>query len=443
MKKQFRLIAAMLICAFASVVYVNAQSDAEKQVTELDVNGLKILVKRRPGVPTAAVALFIKGGSTNITPETAGIESFMLNASTEATKSFPRETLRKELARTGTNISFSSGRDYSGLVMACTKQNFDDSWKMFTDVAINPTFAAEDIDRIRGNILTGLRGKEDSPDEALNDTVEKTIYAGHPYANDPDGTPDTIAKFTPAELAAYHKKVMQTSQLLLVIVGDVDAAQIEKLATASFGTLPRGNYKQSPLPALAFAKPTLDVVNKPLETDYIEGSFAAPQLSDPDYYPMRVAISILQTQVYQEIRTKRNLSYAPDAGLNINGANNAFIYVTTTQPNVAIPAMLDKVKDLRENEVTEDTIRQYGNFFLTTYYVGQETDAAQAGELARYELLGGGWRNSFGFIDHLRQVTPAQVKAVAQKYMKNVRFDVVGDPAGVNRTLFLPTSFAP
>ena len=188
---------------------------------------------------------------------------------------------------------------------------------------------------------------------------------------------------------------------------------------------------------LSFAKPTLDIANRPVETDYIEGTFAAPSLADPDYYPMRVAISILQTQVYQEIRTKRNLSYAPDAGLNTNAANNAFIYVTTTKPNEAVPAMLEKVKDLRENEVTEDTIRQYGNFFLTTYYIGQETDAAQAGELARYELLGGGWRNSFPFIDRLRQVTPAQVKAVPQKYMKNIRFDLVGSPDGVDRRLFL------
>ena len=438
MNKQLRLIAAFLICALVPLTCLRAQSDAEKQVTELDVNGLKVLVKRRPGVPTVAAALFIRGGSTNVTPDTAGIESFMLNASTEASKAYPREMLRKELARTATSIGSSAGRDYSGLVMACTKQNFDDSWKMFTDIAINPTFASEDVDRIRGNILNGLSAKGDAPDSFLEDAVEHTIYAGHPYANDPEGTPANIARFTVADLVAYHKRVLQTSQLLLVIVGDVDPTQIQKLATASFGSLPRGSYKQPAIPALDFSKPTLDVANRPVETDYIEGSFAAPSPSDPDYYPMRVAMSILQTQVYQEIRTRLNLSYAPDAALNTNAANNAFIYVTTTKPNDAISAMLTKMRDLRENEVTDDTIRQYGNFFLTTYYIGQETDAAQAGELARYEMLGGGWRNSFGFIDHLRQVTPAQVKAVAQKYMKNVRFDLVGNPTGVDRSVFLP-----
>ncbi|MFL6374114.1 MAG: M16 family metallopeptidase [Pyrinomonadaceae bacterium] len=437
---QFRFIAVFLICAFAPLAFLRAQSEGEKQVSEFEVNGLKVLVKRRPGVPTVAAALFIKGGSTNLKPETAGIESLMLNVSTEATKSYPREMLRKELARTATNISSSTGRDYSGLVMASTKQNFDESWKIFTDVALNPSFAPEDVDRVRGNVLTALRAKEDAPDQLLQDTVERTMYTGHPYANDPEGTPENIAKFTPAELAAYHKRVMQTSQLLLVIVGDVDPATVQQRVTASFGTLPRGAYKMPTVPALDFSKPALDVVNHAVETDYVQGSFGAPSPSDSDYYPMRVAISILQTQVYQEVRTRLNLSYAPDAGLNTNSANNAFIYVTTTKPNEAVGAMLSKMKDLRENEVTEDTIRQYGNFFLTTYYIGQETDAAQAGELARYELLGGGWRNSFGFIDRLRQVTPAQVKAVSQKYMKNVRFDLVGSPTGIDRSIFLQGS---
>ncbi len=113
---------------------------------------------------------------------------------------------------------------------------------------------------------------------------------------------------------------------------------------------------------------------------------------------MRVAISILQTQVYQEVRLKRNLSYAPDAGLNTNAANNAFIYVTAVDPNKAVSVMLDCIRDLRQNEVSTDVIREYGNFFLTTYYLAEETNAAQGAELARYELVGGGWRNSFGYL---------------------------------------------
>ena len=80
-------------------------------VTEFDVNGLKVLVKRRAAAPTFAAGLFIRGGTQNVTAENAGIETLMLNAATEGSAKFPRQTLRRELSRTGSKLSASSGPD--------------------------------------------------------------------------------------------------------------------------------------------------------------------------------------------------------------------------------------------------------------------------------------------------------------------------------------------
>lgn len=436
MRTNIRLFSALLITVVLSGLAFT-QSVAEQQVSEFDVNGLKVIVKRRPNTATVAAGLFIRGGSSNLTPDNAGIEAMMLNVATEGGKAFPRDVLRKQVASTGTTLSSGSNRDYSAISMACTKENFDVSWRMFTDVTMDPAFAPDDVERIRANMITALRSKSDSPDAFLQDNVERTIYAGHPYAVDPDGSVENISKFKVADLAAWHKQVMQTSRLLLVVVGNVDPASIQKLAASSFGTLPKGSYMRPAVPALEFSKGSVETVSRPIQTDYVEGSFAAPALSDPEYYAMRVAISILQTEVYQEVRVKRNLSYAPDAALNTQAANNAYIYVTSTDPNQSVKVMLDAIRTLRSNEVTPDVIRQYGNFFLTTYYLGQETNAAQAGELAKYELVGGGWRNSLQYIERIRKVTPAEVKAVAEKYMKNIRFNVIGNPSRVDKTVFL------
>ena len=75
--------------------------------------------------------------------------------------------------------------------------------------------------------------------------------------------------------------------------------------------------------------------------------------------------------------------------------------------------------------------------FLTTYYIGQETNAAQAAELAQYELIGGGWRNSLAFLEKLRAVTPADVQRVSQKYMRNIRFVVLGNPKQIDKVAFM------
>jgi zinc protease len=265
----------------------------------------------------------------------------------------------------------------------------------------------------------------------------KVIYAGHPYANDPRGTLENVARFTPDDLRAYHQKTMQTSQLLLVVVGDLDAAELQKRITDSFGKLPKGDYKEAPASAINFSEPTLDITSRPLPTNYIQGVYDAPSLANPDFYAMRVATTLLRDRVFEEVRVKRNLSYAPSADMNSLGVSTGNIYVTAVDANQAIRLMLNEINALKSETVDDRDISGVTGQFLTTYYVGQETNAAQAGELARYELIGGGWRNSFGFLDKVKQVSPADVRRVAQKYMKNLRFIVLGNPNAIDRNIFL------
>ena len=100
---------------------------------------------------------------------------------------------------------------------------------------------------------------------------------------------------------------MQTSRLLLVVVGDVDAAQLKTLVAGSFGKLPKGNYQAKTLPPIDFSKPTLDVTKRALPTNYIEGVFNAPSLNSPDFYAMRVATTVLQQRIFEEVRVQRQL----------------------------------------------------------------------------------------------------------------------------------------
>src|SRR5512132_3325253 len=130
-------------------------------VTEFDVNGLKVLVKRREGSLTVAAGLFVRGGSRNITAKDAGIEALMLDVATDASASYPRARMRNELARMGTAISSSENYDYSVLSLASTRVNFDRSWDIFTDVVLHPAFTKEDFDLEKERALSSLRDDSD------------------------------------------------------------------------------------------------------------------------------------------------------------------------------------------------------------------------------------------------------------------------------------------
>src|SRR5215212_10390032 len=365
----------------------NVHSVVAKQaalVSAFEVNGMKVLLKRREGSLTVATGLFIRGGAANINAQNAGIETLMLSAATEATTNFPRAKMRSELSRMGTVIGSSSNNDYSVLSLATTRMHFDRSWEIFADVALRPSFTKEDVALVQERQVVSLSDDTDSPDVYLQRLQERVAYAGHPYLNNTSGTPETIAKLTPQDLREYHTKLMETSRLLLVIVGDLNPNDVRGLVTASFGKLPRGNYTLKAVPQLAFDKSTVEITPRELPTNYVQGLFTAPSLTSPDIYPMRIASSLLRDRVFGEVRVKRNLSYAPDAFLRTQAANVGGLYVTAVDANQSIRVMLSEIARLQSEPVSADDIQAVVAQYLTTYYLGQETNAAQAGELAQY-----------------------------------------------------------
>jgi len=418
----------------------SVQSVVAKQaslVSEFDINGLKVLMKRREGSLTVAAGLFIRGGASNINATNAGIETLMLSASTEATAGFPRESMRSALSRMGTVIGSSSNNDYSVLSLGCTRLHFDKSWQLFTDVILRPSFTKEDVSLVQDRAIVALSDDTDSPDVYLQKLQEKVAYAGHPYLNNTSGTPETLAKLTPDDLRRYHDKLFESSRLLLVIVGDLNPNEVKELVASSLGKLPRGSYKPETVPGLAFDKSTVEITPRDLPTNYVQGLFAAPSLTSPDIYAMRVASSLLRDRVFEEVRVRRNLSYAPDAFLRTQAANVGGLYVTAVDANQSVRVMLNEIAGLQTQQVRAEEIQAVVAQYLTTYYLGQETNAAQAGELAQYELIGGGWRNSVDFLEKLMAVTPADVQRVSQKYMRNIRFVVLGNPKSVDTGIFV------
>jgi len=440
MKKIFAtsiLLAIAFIGTSFAQTRASVPSTSGSNITELDINGLKVLIKRRPGAPTVSAGLYIRGGVGNYSSENSGIEEMTLQAMAEGSVKFPQASMRRELSRMGSSVSGTASYDYGVFAMASTNENFSRTWELFSDSALRPAFETQSIEVIRERILTVLRTQSNSPDGFLDLLSKRVSYRNHPYSKTPLGNIDTIGRFKESDLRRYHTEIMRTSQLLLIIVGDVQINEIASRVEESFGRLPKGSYKNVVVPELAFARPSVEVISRPFETTYVRGVFSAPNLTNPDYYAMRVAISYLQMLVYQEVRTARNLSYAPDAEMDDLLGNSASIYVTSTDVNQAVSVMLDQIKLLKRAPLGEDQISGVPNFFLTTYYIDNETNAAQNGELARYELLGRGWRDADKFISNISAVTPQDIQRVALKYMNNIQFVIVGNQSGLNREIFL------
>jgi len=428
--------ACLVLLLLAVPAPVTPQVSVATAVTEFDVNGLKVLVKRRDSSQTVVAGLFLRGGARNVTSANAGIESLMLDVASEASAAYPRARLRRELARTGSSLSFGANRDYSAMTLASPKRGFDAGWAMLVDAVLRPAFTADDFERVRTRRLNGLISMDDTPDAFIGALQARVAFAGHPYTNEPEGTPASVKAITLDDLKRFHQQMMVTSRLLLVVVGNVDPEDIRRKAQTAFGSIPRGSYQEAPFPALRFAGPTLMVTARQLPTNYVSGLYPAPAPGSPDYYAMRVATTILRDRVFEEVRTKRNLSYAPDAFLSAQAVNSGGLYFTAVEANQTVQLMLAEVARLQREDVPAGLIRATGQGFLTTSFLEQETNSAQTGVLALNELVGGGWRKAELMLDHVRAVTPADVRRVAGTYMRNLQFVGLGNPDSFDRQAF-------
>jgi zinc protease len=407
--------------------------------TKFQVSGIPVILKPVTANDVVAVRLYIRGGSANLSASNAGIENFMLETASHGTARYSKDAFNERLTETGTSISSDAGYDYSSMALQGVRQHWNEAWDLFTEAALKPTFPASEVELVRAQLVDALKRIPDDPDTYLTYLADSSLYAGHAYAVPPGGTPASVGAINRDALAAWHKQRFTRENLLLVVVGNVSRADLTQKIESTFGKLPASGGSAVRAPRLSAVRPDVMVVKRELPTNYIAGYFAAPPPSDPDYAALRVATDILSDRLFEEVRTKRNLTYSVGAGLSNRAANRGSLYVTAVEPDTTLKVIFTQVRRLQHEPLPQSTLAENVNTFLTEFWIGQQSNMGQAQQLGLFELLGGGWQNLSRFVDAVRHVTPADVERVATRYMQHARFAVIGDPAKIDRQLF--TSF--
>lgn len=407
-------------------------------VTVAHVNGLEILIKRIPGAELASGHLYIKGGVRNWSAVDAGIEDLALStAASGGTEKLDKDAFARRLAALGSAIGASSGNDYSSIRMTSIVKEWDTTFALLMDTFLHPALPASELEQHRQRSLSALHHEQENPDGRLRLAMHERIFAGHPYLNRSSGTLETVPKIQLADLGTHLARLRQTSRLLFVAAGDLDPAHVIEQIRASLGALPRGDYQEAPLPRVAFDKASLTVLEQKLPTNYCESIFIAPGYADADYAAGQMAMSVLGDRLFDEIRTKRNLSYAPSARLSTNlSIGLGVLYVTAVDADAARKVTLDEVKRLQSEAVPPKELTSAKSTFLTGYLMANETMSGQAGMLAQARLIGNDWHLARTLPEKIKAVTSAEIQAFTKKYAGRLQTVVIGDPARIDKALF-------
>ena len=432
MKRALMYPAAMI--AFASPGIAVAQTTTP---LKFEVAGIPVIFKPVRANDVIAVRMYLKGGSANLTAANAGIEALMLETADKGTAKYSKDAFNEKAVATGTNIGSAAGVDYSVLTLQAIRQHWETAWDLFSQAALHPTFPSAELELVRAQMINGVKRIADDPDSYLTYLADSMLYVGHPYAVRPGGTVASLTGITRAAIEQWHKTRMTKENLVIVVVGNVNRADLTQKIAAAFGSLPGKGGAAVRTTALGTITPELFTVKRELPTNYITGYFAAPSPADPDYAAFRVAIDVLGDRLFEEVRTKRNLTYAVGAGLETRVANRGRLYVTAVQPDTTIRVIFTEVRRLQNEPIPPRTLAENVNVFLTNFWAGQQTAMGQAQQLGLFELAGGGYQNLARFVENVKRVAPADVERVAKRYLTRARFVVIGDPTKVTRTVIL------
>ncbi len=406
---------------------------ADSLTTRFDVAGVRV-IHRRTNNNTFVANLYLLGGVTLATPLTAGLEPMLLEVTERGTAKYPGDELRRAMARTGSEIGVIPHEDWTVFALRTTTERLDSTWSIYADRLLHPTLAAEDFEFVRANRLAAVRQRGDSPDALLEYLADSVAFAGHPYGMSPVGSERSLAAITLEDIRAFHAERLVKSRMLLVVVGNVERARLEQMVSSTLGTLDAGAYEWR-MPRAGGERPGASVVmeSRRLPTNYILGWWTGPNADHADVPALRVASAILSGRLFNEIRSKRNLTYAVEARFRDSGLTSGGLYVTTTRPDTTLAIMRNEIRNLQLYTLRTEYLGPLIQQFITEYFLDNETSGAQADFLARAELYQGDYRAGERFMDELRAVTGEDVRRVANTWMKDIRFAYIGNPSQVDR----------
>jgi len=409
-------------------------------------NGLKLLIVEQHELPLADFVLVVGSGSTadpTGKPGIANLTSQMLREGTTTRKSLE---IADQIAFLGINLSPNSSWESSTLSLHTPTAQLDSALALFADVALHPSFPANEFDRIKKTRLTELLQLRDQGPAIANLAFPAIVYgSSHPYGLPSIGTEASVQSLTPADLQAYYQTNFKPNNSTLIIVGDVNPAQIEQKINSLFGGWQRGdvqplNYGE---PAKAAAT-TIYLIDKPgaAQSSFRIGSVGVPR-STKDYFALTVMNTILggsfTSRLNQNLRENRGYTYGAGSRFDMRRQAGPFLAsaeIVTAKSDSALIEFMKELNGIRQTVPPAELSRakRYLQLQLPGNFETTQEIAAALVPVALYGLPLDYYNN---YVQNIENVNQADVARVAQQYINpgSLAVVIVGDRKTIEQGL--------
>jgi zinc protease len=409
-------------------------------------NGMVIFLQEDHELPLIDGIMRIRGGERDTPAEKTGLLGIYGEVwRTGGTKTQTGDQLDDFLEQRAAKVETGGSEDSTSISFSCLKEDFDDVFRVYNDLLMNPAFHNEKIEIAKKGAYDGISRRNDDPSGIAWRESAKLVYgANNPYARVPEYS--TVAAVTRQDLVDWHARTVHPNNIILGVVGDFDSAKMEARLREAFGSWPKGEFFKDSIPQPDPAKPAYYLVEK---TDVNQSTVEMVALGTSRHATDYYAISVFNeafgggfsSRLFSDVRTAKGLAYAVGGGIGTafdhDGMLRLVVLTKSATTFESLHALDEEIAALATNPLNDEEIKRAKDAILNSFVFRFDSPAKVMQEKMAYEFYGYPLDFLEKYQEGIEKVTKADVAAVATKYIHRDKMAVIvlGNPAEFDKPL--------
>lgn len=431
------ILLVTLVCSASTIIAQSPQATppppaAPRSVTfpkpaeRVLPNGLRVVVIPRSNTPLVSAVLLIKNGGEVDPPELAGLADITANLLTKGTATRDATRIAEEIESLGGTLESGARWDASTATVGVMSAKIGPAMAILADVVRRPTFTAEEIERLRQQYIDNLTLAMGQPGSVARLVAGRVVFGDSPYGHPISGTAESLARISRDDIMTMHGRFYRPDNAVLVIGGDVSAANGFALATRHFGDWKKPATPMPPIPASSAAVASQAKSGRVVVIDKPDAGQAAVYLArtgidrkDADYFRGIVTNSVLSGysgRLNQEIRIKRGLSYGAASSLETRRDVGPFIATAQTKNESGAQVadlLMGEISRLATAPPAEGELTPRKAVLIGGFSRNLETVSGLVGQVASLALYGLSLDEINRYITNVQAITTADVQKFA------------------------------
>lgn len=415
-----------LIFLFSTTLY--AQNKAGEVKTFTLKNGMKFLVLEDHSIPNANMYFFYKVGSRNEHPGITGLSHFFEHMMFNGAKKYGPKLFDQVMEYNGGSNNAYTTEDVTVYTdwfpAAALETMFDLEADRISSLSIDPKMVESERGVVLSERSTGL---ENSPWNLLFQNVQATAFQEGPYHWPVIGYEQDIKNWTKEDLEYYFKTYYAPNNAVVVLSGDVQYDSVKRLAEKYLEPIPA---QPMPKPVhLTEAKQQGEkriTVKKEVANPYILIAYHVPPAKDPDYYALQLLNAVLSvgnsSRLYKALVDQKQLASSVFVSYGEAFDPTLFGVAAVTKKGTTVEtlekAVYEELEKIKKSGITERELQKAKNGALIQFYNQLETINGKSNNLGTYEVFFGDYRKMFDAPAAYNKVSTADIKRVANQYLK-------------------------